>query len=282
MGIFDALKKVGVASKKAIDRMSKEVKYRRKLKEVKVELLLRFKFSQLQKICAIKGISDTKLEGDALSGYKKIKIRSKKELAEKLSSLSWSELKKFAKRFKVAYSDLEKELIEYKKMLFEEVKEKEKSPRTKELLSESEAEFYLVEEKYIDLPPLLDDFEPEPIINEEDLEKQLYQYLVAKLGRDRVRRQVAMERGKIDIIIDDNVGVEIKIAKRKEDLNMLLGQAMVYKDHLDKLYTVILDIGKNVELSYYKDRLEKIGVDVLIFRGSIRSIRGRKKIVIKL
>ena len=282
MGIFDALKKVGSASKKAIDRMSKELKYRRKLKEVKIELLLRFKFSQLQRICAIKGISDTKLEGDAISGYKKIKIRSKKELAEKLSSLSWNELKKFAKRFKVAYSDLERELIDYRRMLFEEVKEERKMSKRKEKLSVSEVEDYLAEMEYIDLPTLLDDFEPEPIINEEDLEKQLYQYLVAKLGRDRVKRQVSVERGKIDIVIDGSVGIEIKIAKRKEDLNLLLGQAMVYIDYFEKLYTVILDIGKNVELDYYRNRLEAIGAEVLIFRGLIKSIRGRKKIVIRL
>lgn len=41
MGILDAFKKVGGASKSLIEKASQEIRYRQKVKEIKIEILMR-------------------------------------------------------------------------------------------------------------------------------------------------------------------------------------------------------------------------------------------------
>ncbi len=276
MGIFDSMKKIGGLSKKAVDKISTQVKYRRKVKELKVELLMRFKYEHLKKISVIKGISDVKLVGDPISGYKKVKITNKKDLVEKMVKISWSELIEFAKRYRVKYKDLEEELERFKR----EIEEKHGIVDEEEDDSEQHSHGSMEEEE-IDIKNLLRDFEPEPIINEEDLEKQLYQFLVAKLGRDRVRRQVSFVRGKIDLVLDDDIGIEIKIAKTRDDMKKLLGQIVDSMEYFSKTYAIILDLGRDVDLKYYKNKIFSLGAEVLVFRGVIKRIRGRSRIEIK-
>ena len=277
MGIFDALKKIGSVSKGLIEKTAREVKYRQKVKEIKIEILMRFKFDQLKRISASKGIGDTKIVGDAISGYKRVKIRNKEELARKIAdSLSLSEIKQLAKRYRIQYKDLEDELEEYKKQLYST------KVSQKELEMEEKAFKEVEEEEGYNLSVLLEDFEPQPVTSEEDFEKQLYQYLVAKLGRGKVKRQVSIESGQIDLVIDNRIGIEVKLAKRREDLRTLLGQIIDYKDYFDKIVALILDLGHNIDLESYKSKLKNLGAEVLIFKGMYKRIGRKKQIIIKL
>ncbi|NJE31169.1 hypothetical protein E3E38_08950 [Thermococcus sp. 18S1] len=89
---------------------------------------------------------------------------------------------------------------------------------------------------------LLEDFQPETVRDEEDLEKQLYQFLRARLGSS-VKRQYPVGDQKIDIAIGDSVGIEIKIAESRSRLQRLVGQVLDYVEYFDEVIAVILDVG---------------------------------------
>ncbi|NJE47912.1 hypothetical protein E3E35_11020, partial [Thermococcus sp. GR7] len=90
----------------------------------------------------------------------------------------------------------QRELDEYKAQLFgkesDEVATIELEEETVESLGGEDLEEYSLEEAdYQPEPDIVDilfDFEPETVRDEEDLEKQLYQYLKARLGRRVVRQ----------------------------------------------------------------------------------------------
>ncbi len=123
MGIGNFLKKVGDATKKAMDRAAKEAKYRakaldikreiakaerkfreevaRKEFEVKREILSQLKMRQLEAVCAAKGIPTyrTKIVNGEERRYK---IRNKDELIDVVAShLTLEEVAEVAKRYKV-------------------------------------------------------------------------------------------------------------------------------------------------------------------------------------
>jgi DNA (cytosine-5)-methyltransferase 1 len=71
--------------------------------------------------------------------------------------------------------------------------------------------------------------------NEKQLEDQLYQYLSAIYGKDRVGYQVTSRSGRVDIVLDDKYAVELKVI-RGPNLIMIIGQIIKYS----KEYTWVL------------------------------------------
>jgi len=107
MGLLDGIKKV-------TDVAVKTVKYKRREKEIKETMLLRFTLWQLERICVSKRIS-TKVEGKR----GKRRARSKDELIPKLMHLEIEEIAKYAKKFGVKHEDLLEEWEEFKRELNE-------------------------------------------------------------------------------------------------------------------------------------------------------------------
>lgn len=277
MGILDAFKKVGKAAAKAVDKAASDAAYRRKVKEIKIELLMRFKFDQLKRICVARGISMSNMVyQDPLVGFKEVPIRSKDRLAKKLANnLSLSEIKEYARRYKIPFKDLDRELEEAQKNIYQHDTAEEEIIEEIEYIEHSSTESN-------DIRDILEDFRPEIVRNEEDLEKQLYQYLSAKLGRERVRRQVPTQVGKVDLVVDDAVAIEVKIAESRDNLRMLLGQVTDYLEIFDNVLAFILDKGANVDLTYYEQKIKQLGAEVIVISGSVKR-RGRgKKFIIKL
>ncbi|WP_167712253.1 hypothetical protein, partial [Thermococcus sp. GR4] len=166
----------------------------------------------------------------------------------------------------------------------DEVATIELEEETVESLGGEDLEEYSLEEAdYQPEPDIVDilfDFEPETVRDEEDLEKQLYQYLKARLGR-RVVRQYPVGDQKIDIAIDGRVGIEIKIAESRSKLQRLVGQVLDYVEYFDEVIAVILDVGANVNIDSYIKKLRQLGAEVVVLEGDIKKKGRSREIIIK-
>ncbi|MDK2877143.1 MAG: hypothetical protein PWQ22_1553 [Archaeoglobaceae archaeon] len=212
MGFKEAFKKLGEKLQEAVDTASKNLKYNSKLRETKIEILMKFKMDDLKRICKVRGISTKKTvsDPDDVFTLKQIEITRKDELAKRIAGkLSLEEVIRYAKRHGIEYRDELEELKEFERELFgaEEKQEEDYIPREeiKEGVEEEmeeyeeEAEEEKIATKRVkrvkdDFEELLstirDQFKPETVRNEEDLEKQLYQFLQGKLSGRKIERQV--------------------------------------------------------------------------------------------
>jgi len=270
--------------------------------EAKREILSQLKMRQLEAVCAAKGISTYRtvvVNGEE----KKYKIRNKEELIDVMAShMILEEVAEVAKRYKVKSRHIiyqfnkwleeanaalmalkeqkQKELNEYKAMIFgSEAGEVETIDLEEETEESLEAqEFDEVPSRELDVLDILQDFEPETVRDEEDLEKQLYQFLKARLG-SQVQRQVIVGDQKIDVVIGDSIGIELKIAESRSKLQRLVGQVLDYVEYFDEVIAVILDVGASVDIDNYIKKLRMLGAEVVVLEGSIRR-KGRSREII--
>ena len=273
--------------------------------EAKREILSQLKMRQLEGVCAAKGISTYRTV--IVNGEKKrYKIRNKEELIDIMAShMTLEEVAEVAKRYKVKSRHIiyqfnkwleeanaalmalkeqrQRELDEYKAMLFgaeaDEVETIELKEETEESL-EAEQELEEIPSHEVDILDILQDFEPETVRDEEDLEKQLYQYLRARLG-GQVQRQVPVGDQKVDIVIGGRIGIELKIAESRSKLQRLVGQVLDYVDYFDEVIAVILDVGATVDLESYIKKLRMLGAEVVVLEGDIRRKGKSREIIIQ-
>lgn len=93
--------------------------------------------------------------------------------------------------------------------------------------------------------------------SEEDFEKQLYQWLNAK--DFKTKRQVSDKtRSPVDLVIDNRVAVEIKIAESLTHVRTLVGQVLDDIDYYEKVVAVIIDYGRLQGIDEYAKKIEKI------------------------
>lgn len=251
--------------------------------KTKVSILMKLKMNHLKTICAAESLDCPK-------------TRRKDELANYLAeNLDLEEVKNWAWRYKTASKDEIKAFREVEKSLWDEFEEF-KVEKLKELnitVDDSEDGYSfdheeLEEQPYmedevsgeLDILDILEDFQPETVRDEEDLEKQLYQFLRARLGSN-VKRQYQVEDQKIDIAVGDSVGIEIKIAENRSKLQRLVGQILDYVEHFDEVIAVVLDIGANVDLERYIQKLKNLGAEVVVLHGDLRRKGNTKEIIIK-
>ncbi|GBF08576.1 hypothetical protein apy_03010 [Aeropyrum pernix] len=110
----------------------------------------------------------------------------------------------------------------------------------------------------------LEEFQPVHVRNEEDLEKQLYQYLKAR--GHMIERQPLVAPGlRPDLRVGDCI-IELKVPRGRGDLQRLLGQVEDYLRYNRCLIVYILDTGMIpwAMLKTYKHRLREKGAKVII------------------
>lgn len=244
--------------------------------KTKISILMKLKMNHLKTICAAEGLDCPK-------------TRRKDELASYLAeNLGLEDVKNWAWRYKTTSRDEINAFREKERALWNEFEEF-KAKKLKELdasgddASENSSYDFYNEEDVPGEPDILDileDFKPETVRDEEDLEKQLYQFLRARLGSS-VRRQYQVGDQKIDIVVGDSVGIEIKIADSRSKLQRLVGQVLDYREYFDEVIAVILDVGANVDLERYIQKLKELGVEVVVLRGDLRRKGPNKEIVIR-
>ncbi len=251
--VLDKLKKgfkaLAHASKVFITDISGYIEYKNKVYKTKVALLSRFTLKQLEEIAFENNISWVSV--DPLTGDK-IVARTKNQKIKKIASrLSLDDILRYARRFKVKYKDLIEELDRFRAKI-----------ESKKIVTRAT-------NKLNEIVKALTEFKPEPIRDEEELEKQLYQYLKAKFPQLPIERQKVIGRYRADLFIAP-CGIEIKVPKSSTHLQRLIGQVQDYSEYFECMITVILDTGKIRNLSSYVEKLKEQGVYPIIIKGSLK------------
>ena len=259
MGFKDLLKKAGQVTKKAIDRAGKEVKWRKRVGEAKREILTRFSVRQLKRIAASKGIS--LVYEDPITGERQ-RLTTKAEIVGKLArNLGFEEVVDLARRYKVRYSDIVQELEKFRQELFEEV---------------------TLEDKTSGIIELIKEFEPVGTVNrEDDLKFQLAQWLSARFGKNAVKLEYPFEHGKIDILVNDSIAIELKIASSKQKLKNLVGEVNTDKMYFSSVIAVIFDVGKDIGLDFFVNQIKALGAITIVIPAQVKKSRRRQEIIIK-
>ena len=105
-------------------------------------------------------------------------------------------------------------------------------------------------------------FKPEAIIDEKELQGQLAVFLKAMYPGRKIEREVTTKRGdKIDILIDDNYVLELKVPSGKSSLRSLSAQIEEYMEEFPLLAVVIADksdlVSDKEDSDFYDPKLEK-------------------------
>ena len=105
-------------------------------------------------------------------------------------------------------------------------------------------------------------FKPEIIIDEKELQGQLAVFLKAVYPDRKIEREVTTKRGdKIDILIDDNYVLELKVPSGKDSLRSLSAQIEEYMEEYPLLAVVIADksdlVSNQDDSEFYDPNLEK-------------------------
>ncbi len=233
------------------------IAYNRRKNELKKVLLGRFTVRQLNEIALERGIS---FRGtDPITGEKWSAVTKTAKIGVLASKLSFGEVIELARRYHVPYKDVVKELERYRAEL------------------ESKLMKDKTENKIVEIVNVLQEFKPEPVRDEEELEKQLYQYLRARLPEVPIQRQVYVGSYRVDLQIGP-CGIELKIPRNKSHLQRLIGQVKDYSEQLDCIITLILDTGQVSGLINYIKALEEIGVFPIVIRGVLKQRQGGSRV----
>ena len=140
-------------------------------------------------------------------------------------------------------------------------------------------------------------FKPEIILDEKELQGQLAVFLKAMYPDKKIDREYKTRSGdKLDMLIDDNYVLELKVPSSKESLRALLAQideymeefsllaviiadksALVLNDEDSEMYDPKFDKGLTQRIREYADKYKvKYGVRTLIFTVKKRKIAKRK------
>jgi len=250
MGFFDMIKKAASGTVKAVKYMQFE-------KKIKKALLNRFAMRQLEAICISRGIS---LQVEGKRG--KRRARSKDELIPKLMKLDLDEIVRLAKKYGIKYQDLLDELEEFKRRLNES--EKAKIPE----IIENQKPSNILDEV---LDIIENEFVPETIRDEEDLEKQLALFLKLKIGNDRVRRQEYRDGKKIDLVIDGIYGIELKLADSYQSIATLPTQLRMYSKRLSDVAAVIVKPkDKDIDIDEILEILREDGFKYVVLNADVK------------
>ena len=114
------------------------------------------------------------------------------------------------------------------------------------------------------------EFKPEPIVNEEDLEKQLTVFLKAK-GINVKRQHRPDGRLCVDILLKGEYGLELKIVDSSKKLEELIGQLMTYRKLLKDCAAVVVTPPEQREkLEAYIHMVREDGLKFVIIETEIK------------
>ena len=181
------------------------------------------------------------------------------------SHLSLEEVIELARRYKVPYKDIRDEYDRFEASLYTMKLDIKAEPKANEIIE------------------AVKNFRPEPIYDENDLEKQLYQYLKAKFPDLPVRRQVKLGEGlKIDLKVGP-CGIELKVPKSRSHLQRLIGQVRDYSEYLNCVIAVVFDAGVVKDLNSFFEKLSSMGMFPIRIEGKLKQRPSRKvqKVAIK-
>ncbi len=295
MGFKDILKKVASSTTRVLDSATTNLEYKKRVDEAKREILSRFTVKQLEQIATTKGIP--LYDEDILTG-KRTRLRVKSDIVRRLAiNLSFQEVIDLSKRYKVRYSDVTQELEEHRRMLYEENQQKRsekgilantreieedgfvrvngKGTKTPKKASKTKRLSNTKKDEFVNLLRWIEkNFRPPAVKDEHELQEKLLTLLSApeiqeKLGIKSIQKEVHIRRRKIDLVINEKWGIELKVIKNKNrtSLDRLPTQINAYKKGLERV-AVIAVKPPNEEINI-NEVLELIPSDVPIITMEI-------------
>lgn len=103
------------------------------------------------------------------------------------------------------------------------------------------------------------------IRDEREFETAIFEYLRTKFPNKKIKHQHYTKFGKkIDIMIDNGIGLELKVADSAGNLDSLFAQIEFYKENCENLVLVIVDLKLVTYLDEYVKRFKEKGVSVVI------------------
>jgi len=266
------LKKVGGSIKKTANVIGKEIKTRQEISQAKRRILNRFKMKDLNRICKNYGIGKplpskkelvTGKDGKLYLTSRKIPARREHYVKKIMTELNLEQIEIFADKHIIDMPDILKE----EKKSLRRAKEIKEHPNEKKITKPETTEC----NEFDSILKIIENFRPQPFRNEKDFEKQLYQYLDAKLPNHVVDRQIITLGGFIDLFIYNKYGIELKIAWNRSSLRHLTGQIFDYLKGFDNenLAVVILDVKmmSPYEINEYIEFYKRLGIKVVVLPG---------------
>ena len=232
-------------------------------------LLDKFTINQLQEFCTsyIGTLPEDELEGDEDDNEKETIRPEKKKTAFKSAKRKLSWKKDPATRKRREYTEFIWNCIEEGDIRYEQLKDFALNNR---IVSPS---FFGTETKAIgsetELHTILDaieeEFDPEKIMDEKELQGQIAVFLKTRFKGKEVEREVLMEEGSrernyVDIVIDNVYALEVKLPTTRTQLRNLKGQLEEYQEKYPFLGVVIGDKTKLVtdrDSEFYDSEFEK-------------------------
>ena len=159
-------------------------------------------------------------------------------------------------------------------LLFEELEEQEEPPAVKPR-SVKEIKTFSEERKTAHAPrpsPLekkikrvLREFEPirTKKFNESVLEAQMAQTLRVIFGKDNIQHQETRKSGKIDIVVSDRYGIELKLISSRGQLKSIVSQIFWYSKDYEKVFVYIYDLRGRLtvaDVKEFRNALKEMGV----------------------
>lgn len=177
---------------------------------------------------------------------------------------------------KIKYADAIKNLSEKEKDIFLNQKFKEtqeQKNKEKEKLRDKEERRIHTDSGINELISFLEDYEPPIFRDEKEFERSIYSYLKGRaIDMDIQFQQRLDSGGRIDIVINKEIGVELKIAESRNHLRDLIGQIEEYAEIFDKLLVIILDVGyvDDNTIEHYKNKFEEKKAEVFVMKGELK------------
>ena len=302
MGFMDSLKEnakkganaLGSGVKNLATTAANEIKKRQAYSNAQRRVLNKFEMKQLKAICKVYGIGEpSPYEEDFDGSRHRITLTSKHYINYAMNHLSLEQMKDFAGKNRIYVSEI---INDYQREInniqgtqtastrevinVATVPEERPSPTKEESFITATSEVKSIDDEFSTiLNEICENFRPEPLRDEKELENQLSQWLKAKYGNNVIQRQVPTQHGKIDIVLHGKYALELKIADNKNVLRDLWGQLRDYKKAYPNLAAVLLDGHvRSIDRSgieYYQKEYKNDGINSIIIDGALRKKLGR-------
>jgi hypothetical protein len=276
MGLFD---KVSGGIIKGVQNINDEIKRRQEIKEAKYCLLERMTIYDIKKLNRVYGVGQPSgYEEDFNGNRTRITLNRDDYVDHAAENLTLDQIKDFSEKNKKrtpASINEPKEKIVVNPLKYElPVKEETSAQSAFKPKPATQPSF----SDYDDILKYITEFKPEDISSEKDFQKQLTIHLRTKY-KEKVEREFATPRGKIDIVIDKRFAFELKIADNKGVLRNLKGQVHDYKKEFKSTTVILLDVSKlsDAIINEFVVDCQNMGVKTLKIKGVLKKAKPKSK-----
>jgi len=226
--------------------------------------------NQLKYICSLNGLKVSGRKNELIERIMKSKVSE----SDILNVLLVQELREILDHMGLVKSGRKDELISriLEQLSISKVKKYTVSEEKKSKPVKKERKRSKIEELWEELSDYIEkEFMPVAYrknMSERDLEMQLYNHLQGafKSKGHKIEYEKLKKKGRLDLVVDDVIGIELKFRPSKSDYQRLIGQIEDYLEDFKRII-VVLAVSTSANPSTteaYKTKLETKGVKVIV------------------